>query len=398
MLSDARSSLKGYFVMRKMCVVTTVESTMNWFIIPAMREMKKQGYEITLVCNMSEAFIEKYSKEFRCYNIKMKSGISIQDLVIVPLKLYKFFKREKFDYVQYATSNAAFYSSIASFFSKIPIRLYCQWGILYADQQGFKRHIYKDIVKLTCRMSTNISCASFKNLEISVNDGLYPREKATVVGDGGTIGIDLTQFDVSKRDEYKQEVLLEHPQLKEKFVYAYLGRIVREKGINELLNAYYCVKKDNMAVLFIGDNIGIEQVLEPALYKKVKEDPSVVFHGYTSNVAKYLSVVDVLVHPTYKEGFSMAIQQAMSMGCGIITTDIPGPSEVIVENQCGLLVPAKDYVRLSEAMCRLYSDRKLLDSFVEYGIRRVHDRFSRQRMLQCTIEDREKIFRDKGLI
>ena len=384
--------------MRKICVVTTVENTMNWFIIPAMREMKKYGYDITLVCNMSDAFIEKNSKEFRCYNIKMKSGISIKDLLTVPFKLYKFFKKEKFDYVQYATSNAALYSSIASFFARVPIRLYCQWGILYADQHGFKKKIFKAIVKQTCRMSTNISCASYKNLEISVNDGLYPREKATVVGDGGTIGIDLTQFDISKRDEYKQEVLSEHPQLKGKFVYAFLGRIVKEKGINELLYAYYRVKKENMAILFIGDNAGIEKVVEPDLYNKVKDDSSIVFHGYTNNVAKYLSAVDVLVHPTYKEGFSMAIQQAMAMGCGIITTDIPGPSEVIIENKCGLLVPSEEYLRLSKAMDCLYSDREMLRNFVDFGVRRVHERFSRQRMLQCTIEDREKMFKDRGLV
>lgn len=384
--------------MRKICVITTVENTMNWFIIPTMRELKKHDYDITLVCNMSEGFIEKYSKEFKCYNIPMKSGISIHDLLTVPVKLYQFFKKERFDYVQYATSNAAMYASVASFFAKVPIRLYCQWGILYADQHGLKKQVFKEIVKQTCRLSTNISCASYKNLDISVADGLYPREKATVVGDGGTIGVDLIQFDIAKREGYKQEVLVEHPQLSGKFVFAYLGRIVKEKGINEFLRAYYRVKKDGMALLFIGDTAGIEKVVEPDLYDKVKDDASIVFHGYTTNVAKYLSAVDVLVHPTYKEGFSMAIQQAMAMGCGIITTDIPGPSEVIIENKCGLLVPAEEDLHLSEAMVRLFSDRAMLGRFVDFGIKRVHERFSRQRMLQCTVEDRDKMFVDKGLI
>ena len=104
-----------------------------------------------------------------------------------------------------------------------------------------------------------------------------------------------------------------------------------------------------------------------------------------------MSAMDILVHPTYREGFSMVIQQAMAMGCAIITTDVPGPSEVIEKDKSGLLVPDHNVEKLADAMVRLGNDKSLQSAFSEAGLVRVKENFERSKMLEMTFENRMKM-------
>lgn len=98
--------------------------------------------------------------------------------------------------------------------------------------------------------------------------------------------------------------------------------------------------------------------------------------------------MDVLVHPTYREGFSMVIQQAMAMGCAVITTDVPGPSEVIEVGKSGLLVPAQAVDELAEAMTALGNNKEQQEQFAKEGLVRVREKFERNHMLELTYQDR----------
>ena len=171
-----------------------------------------------------------------------------------------------------------------------------------------------------------------------------------------------------------------------------------DKGVNELLKAFLAVNNLKMALVLMGSFDDVRSGLDNDLIEKAKASENVIFTGFTREVALHLSVVDVLVHPTYREGFSMVIQQAMAMGCAIITTDIPGPSEVIVENESGLLVQVKDSEALQKAMRRMYEDKVLREAFVKAGLKRVEERFKRERMLELTYENRCQMMKDAGII
>lgn len=380
--------------MRKMCAICTIEGTMNSFIIPAMEYFVDRGFDVTLVCNMSEEFIKKNSARFHCVNIPMKRGISVSDMIKLPWTFLRLFKVEKFEYVQYATTNASFYAALPAKLAGIKTRVYCQWGLLYIGYSGIKRTIFKWVEKFLCRMATHITVASKKNLDYAVKEGLMPREKASVIGDGGTVGVDLTVFDIKKREEYKSQVLAEHPELQGRKVFGYVGRIETDKGITELLDAFLTLDNQDFALLMIGPFDELRSDIPSKLIDRSKASGRVVFHGFTRDVPKYLSAVDILVHPTYREGFSMVIQQAMAMGCAIITTDVPGPSEVIEEGKSGLLVPDHSAKDLALAMDSLGKDGVLQSSFAAAGLERVTKLFNRQRMLELTYKDRLRMMND----
>lgn len=377
-----------------MCVISTVEGTMNSFIIPAMERFVERGYDVTLVCNMSEDFVKHNSGKFNCVNIPMKRGISLSDCIKMPWRFLRLFRKERFDYVQYATTNASFYAGIPAVLCRIKTRVYCQWGLLYVGYTGIKRKIFKWVEKFLCLTATHITVASKKNLEYAVSEKLMQASKASVIGDGGTIGVDLAIFDFDKRDFYKNSVLAEYPQLQSKLVFGYVGRIETDKGIGELLKAFLDLSDENSYLLLIGAFDVLRSNIGEDIINKAKLSGRVIFHGYTKEVPKYMSIIDVLVHPTYREGFSMVIQQAMAMGCAIITTNVPGPSEVIEDEVSGVLVRDHSADDLVLAMRRLGNDEQLRANFIAAGLERVRTLFNRERMLELTYQDRLKMMND----
>lgn len=381
--------------MKKLCAITTVDITLSSFVVDAMRKMQNEGYDVTLISSMSEEFIQKYKDEFHCINLKMSRGANLIEMFRSVQSLYLIFRKERFDYIQYATPNASLYASIAAYLIKCPIRVYCQWGIRYVGFKGLQRKLFKFLEIITCRLSTHIRPASYKNLLFAVSEGHYPQSKASIIGAGGTIGVDLQLFDHNKKGYYKSKVLEEYPLLKDKFVYGFIGRMDKDKGVNELFMAFLKLfqNNSNVALLFIGpeDKMG---GIDKQLYQLIKETGCAIFTGYTNAVVKYISAFDVLVHPSYREGFSMVIQQAMAMDVAVVTTNIPGPSEVIENNISGLLVEAKNSEELYSAMLRIYKDDMLRNDFVREGYKRASNLFDRNRMLNLTCIDRKTLLHD----
>ena len=375
--------------MKKICAISTVEATMIQFIIPAMRVMKENGYDVTLVCTMTDKFYGEYSKEFTCINLQMKRGLSIVDLIKMPFVFRKLFKKGQYDLVQYATPNASFYASLGALMARVKRRVYCQWGIRYVGNSGVMRRALKFLEKITCMCSTHIRPASWKNLDYAVSEKLYKRDKASVIGDGGTVGIDLSVYKLDNRDDNKASVYEQYPQLQDKIVFGFVGRFNRDKGINELLDAFSCLQReyDNLALFLIGE---ADESL-PKYSELVSNNNPVVTTGWTKEVPKYLAAVDVLVHPSYREGFSMVIQQAMALEIPVITTDIPGPSEVIENNVTGVLAQPRDANSLYEKMRWMIEHPQDKITMGKEGRLRCEKFFNRERMLLLTLEDREKI-------
>lgn len=213
-------------------------------------------------------------------------------------------------------------------------------------------------------------------------------EKAHIIGDGGSVGIDLAQFDLNKKHTLREQIYTEYPQLKDKTVFAFVGRLNVDKGIVELLDAFTKLqnKYSQIALLLIGNFDGDL----PIRLHGIRNNPDIIITGWIEDVPKYISAADVMVLPSYREGFSMVIQQAMAMAIPVITTDIPGPSEVIENGISGLLVQPKSTESLFNAMNWAVSHSKQCQMMGVSGRLRCETLFSRDRMLKLTLLDREK--------
>ncbi|MCE9679179.1 glycosyltransferase family 4 protein [Shewanella sp. AS1] len=366
---------------------------MSAFVIEAARFHKKNGFNITLICNMSDDFYSHYRDEFNCINIGMNRGSSVLDIFKNTYELYKIFKKQKFDMVQYATPNAAFYASIASYLALVPKRLYCQWGIRYVGfDEGMKRKVFKFIEFVTCSLSTDIRPASEKNRQFSISEKLYKKEKSGVVGKGGTIGVDLGKYNIEMKESHRASFYKNYRINKGDFIFGYVGSLRGDKGTNELIEAFKKISSlyDNVKLVLVGSTFDGDPIQQDLLHW-AKSSNKVIFTGRQNNTSLFISSFSVHVHPSYREGFSMVLQEAMALKIPVITTDIPGPSEVVVKDISGLLVAPRDSVQLRIAMETLYLDSEMRSVLSENGFKRCVKYFGREKMLRLTHEDRLKI-------
>lgn len=287
----------------------------------------------------------------------MSRGVNLDILSVIP-KLIKIFKEQQFDIVQYATPNAALYASIAAKIAKIHNRLYTQWGIRYMGyNRGLKRSIFKWVERLICQNSTAIECESFSLFDFSLSQGLYDRRKASVIGKGSACGIDFKKFDIKKR-EYWRKIVRERFNIPNKaVVYGYMGRLTRDKGINELIASFrvFLNSHKDAYLMLVGsyDNV---QTIDFHLLNWAQHSSHVIFPGRTSVSEQFYSAMDVFCSLSYREGFGIVVIEAEAMGVPAIVTNVPGQIDTIQEDITGISVPAKEIEPVVKAMSYFYED------------------------------------------
>ncbi|MGN0452666.1 MAG: aldolase/citrate lyase family protein [Ruminococcus sp.] len=370
---------------KKICMVTSISKAFNWFVSDSAKNFARKGFEVTVMCGAAdEEFIKKHEKFAKVRPLPLVRGVNIPAMIKTTREMSRIFKEEHFDIIQYATPNASLCASLARGFKKIGVRVYGQWGLRYVGFTGFKRFFYKAIEKFICKRATNVMSTSPKNMEFAIEERLCPKEKIEVVGKGGTIGVDFTVYDISKKANNRKSVRDEYGIGEDEFVFGFVGRVNRDKGVGELLSAYRALLYESPETwLFLVGMIDNTDPLSPELLEWAESCDQVIITGNVNpkRVAEIMSAIDILVHPTYREGFSMVLQEAMAMALPIITTDVPGPSEVIEDGKSGVLVPAKSDKALLDEMKALMNDSERMARYSENGRFRAERYFARPIML-----------------
>ncbi|WP_033148148.1 glycosyltransferase family 4 protein [Prevotella sp. P6B1] len=374
----------------KICALTTISKTMDWFVVDSMRNLSNNGYDVTLICNMEEGFAERNSDYAKCINIPMSRGASLHDIIKVPIQLYKLFRREKFDVIYYTSPNVSLYASVAGWLAGVKCRFYNQCGLRYVSFKGKKRSLFKFIEQLTCSFSTTIRGQSPLNRQFAIDEGLCPAEKISVVGIGGTTGVSLKECDSFNANEAKLRLRDKYGIPVKGFLFGYVGRVNADKGINELITAFLELQKkhDDIYLALVGMIDDTNPISEENM-RIAKENSHICFTGNVppNEVYAHMAMFDVLTHPTYREGFGKVLQEAMGVRLPIITTDVPGPSEVVENGVSGLLVKDHDSVDLCDKMELLYSDSSLRESLSLQGRMRAEKYFDRAIMLNNILKD-----------
>lgn len=337
--------------MMKICYVVTIPLTIEAFFIPQLKYLANNGFDVTVICSNSPTLQEKLGESIHFCPIEIPRGISIKSSIAALKELTIFFRKEKFDLIQYSTPNAAFYSSIASRIVGCKVRNYHLMGFRYLGASGSGKLLLKLLEKVACWNSTSIECVSKSNMEIGIAEKLFSREKTTVVWNGSTGGVDLVRFDFNKRAQWRREVRDELGYDEDDFVYGFVGRITRDKGINELLAAFLELK-DNSKLLLVGD-IEKDNHLDIELLAEAQENSNIKIHHFVSDIERYYAAIDVLVLPSYREGFGNVVIEAGAVGTPAIVTDIPGPTDTIDREKTALVVPVKNLSALEESLKKI---------------------------------------------
>ena len=374
------------------CALTTISLNMRSFVMPAALHLEHNGYDVTIGCKRDDAFAKSVPEELTYLPLDIERGFSLKGTITGIHQLYRFFKKNKIQMVEYGTENVAFCGSIAAWLARVPVRIYNHWGARYVGYpKGMARSFSKFIEKTCARLSTVVRQSSELNRQMCIADGLYKASKVKVLGYGGTVGADFSRFDISKRAEWNKAFRAKYGIGENDFVFGDICWVRRDKGSNELIAAFKKLNQRDAWLVFIGD-IYDEDPVEKELLDWAKSSDRVIFTGRVLDVEHYVAGFDVLVHPSYREGLGMVLQEAGAMGIPCITTDIPGPKEFGIPGETGLLVKSMDADDLLEKMQDLYEDREKLKRFSTATYQMVKDRYERGVMINRILEDRNDLW------
>ncbi len=383
----------------KYAAVTTIENSIKSFMLPALEQMDRERYDISLICNMSDEFKQTYQDSYTCHAVDIKRGLHLGATLKSIRRLYRIFKDQKYDMVEYGTENAALCASIAAKFAGVPVRIYDHWGARFVGYSGFSRFLSKMIERTAAFFSTDVRQVSPKNMELCISEHIYSRRKVAVLGLGGTVGVDFKRFDLSKKQENRAAVIKELELPEDATILGFVGRINADKGINELIEAFQeiCSRFDNTYLCIVG---AIDDVnpMNPDAYAWAQASDRVIFVGQVQDVPKYMSAFDMLVHPTYREGFGLVLQEAAALKVAIVTTDIIGPGEFVQDRKTGILVPPRNAQALQCALEELLGDPAQRQAYAENVYAYTKEYFERSVMVARIIEDREALLIKRGII
>ena len=354
--------------MKKIIIISTVPISLA-FLIKGLPKYLSKFYDVKLVSSSSP--INSKISDFEGVEIKaieMTRKITpMQDLKAL-YKLYKYISYENPNIVYTFTPKAGFLGMAASFLARVPVRIHNIVGLPLMEANGVKFILLKFIERLTYFFSTKIFCNSF-GLKKYVNSNLTSLP-VTVVGQGSINGVDTEYF----KNKYNKEEELEtkgmYNILKDDFVITFIGRLVKDKGINELVESFVILLKKypNLKLLLVG-------IYEDHLYKIDKETErliselnSIITVGFQKDTRKFLSITDLFTLPSYREGLSNALIEAGSFGIPLLATDIIGNNEVIENNETGVLVKMKDVMSLTNGIEKFIIDKKFY-SYIKGNVR-----------------------------
>lgn len=342
--------------MHKLFRLSTIDESL--IFLRGQLEFLNREFEVVAVADDSGVLQEVAEREgVRTIAVPMRREISIAADCRSLVTLYKLFRRERPHIVHSNTPKASLLSMVAAWAARVPHRIYLVTGLRFETTHGILRFILKTMERITCLCATKV---------IPEGDGVKDtlrREKITrkplqKIHHGNINGIDLEHY--ARTPEVVQRAT-EIRNGSEDFTFIFIGRMVRDKGINELIAAFDRLNREIPAtkLLLVGK---FEDELDPVLpetKQMIENNPKIEFAGYQNDVRPFLVASDVAVLPSYREGFPNVVIQAGAMGLAQIVTDINGCNEVVVDGRNGLIVPKQNEEALYEAMRRLATDREL---------------------------------------
>jgi len=351
--------------------------------------LSQNGFDVTVVCDFDPIFVRDCPSELKYVPVHMTRKLGWWSTLVGWWKLYWLFKREKFRMIQYSTPKAALISSLAGLLASIPVRLYCQWGIYYVGIDGLMQKVFKLVEKFTCFCSTDIAPDSNGNLKFTIEEGLYPRKKGSVIYNGSANGVNLNKFDISQKIIWRNSTRAEFSLNEGSFVYGFVGRITKDKGINELINVFQRLAQNDSGTFLL--LIGMEEEehgLNLTVVEAIHHHPQIITLGWKANVQEYIAAMDVMVLPSYREGFGIVAIEAQAMGVPVITTDIPGPRDAIINRKTGILIPTADEESLMEAMQALKNNQNLIKYMSDKALPFVKENFEQGKFWEKVLEHR----------
>lgn len=333
----------------KLFITTTAARTLSFF--KGQTKLWKESFEVCAISSEKEKLIDFAQTEGirYCYMPMHREIYLFSDLCCL-LRFIWLFIRERPYIVHGNTPKASLLSMIAAWLTRRPVRIYMCHGLRYQTTTGNLRRILMFMEKLSCFCATQVICVSEGVRKQLVVDGLCKEGKGKVVGYGTAGGIDVDYFTRKEIIEIPDKrVELGIP--KNDFVFSFVGRIVKDKGVNELVTAFDKLSQDShVSLILVGPQENDLDPIKKETEETIKDNKHIHTVGRQNDVRPYLAASDAFVLPSYREGVGMVLLEANAMDVPCIASDIIGCNDVVTEGVNGELVQPRNVDALYQKM------------------------------------------------
>ena len=373
---------------RKIIRTTTIPASLD--LIEGQLKYLSNYYEVVAVSSSGNN-LEKVGRRegVKVQAVDMERQISIFKDLISLIKLVILFFKEKPYIVHSITPKAGLLSMTAAWIVRVPVRIHTFTGLIFPTSTGFKQKLLIFIDRVTCYSATRI-IPEGEGVKKDLISYRITNKPINVLANGNVNGINTTYFSIESIRRSRQDIRKDLGFLQDDFIFIFVGRIVKDKGIHELLEAFRNINKSRIKLLLLGR---FERELDPISQEDedyINSCEDINFIGYQSDVRDYLYASDVLVLPSYREGFPNSVIQAGAMGLPSVVTDINGSNEIIIEGKNGLIVPSKDSNSLYEAMNYLVNNNEVLSYMASNSRPMVVDRFQQSLVWEALLSEYQK--------
>ncbi|SEA45510.1 glycosyltransferase family 4 protein [Bizionia paragorgiae] len=286
----------------------------------------------------------KKREKVKTIAIEMQRNISPLKDIKSLIQLYRLFKKEKPEIVHSITPKAGLLSMLAAKYAGVPIRIHMFTGLIFPTKKGLMKKLLIQMDKLLCWAATDIIPEGYGVKQDLIGYNIT-KKPLNILANGNVNGIDVdyynsTHYNTEQKQSLKKELNIQEND----FLFIFVGRLVSDKGINELVQAFKELKskETNAKLLLVGPLETALDPLNPETLQEIETNDAIISVGYQNDVRPYFSISDALVFPSYREGFPNVVLQAGAMGLPSIVSDINGCNEIIIEGENGVIIPSKD--------------------------------------------------------
>ncbi len=359
--------------MKRMAVVITSPFPLNAFLRPHL-ECLRHDFEITVYVNTGDMGVAPdVPPAVTVVHLPIRRNISpLADLATL-LRLWQILRRERFDLVFSMNPKSGLLAMAAAFLTRVPRRVHCFTGQVWATRHGLARALFKSMDRLIAAWATQVLADSPSQRDFLVAEGVVRPERIRVLADGSIAGVDLRRFRPSpdRRGAVRQSLGIPESAL----VLIYAGRLKRDKGVVDLLDAFSRLRqrRPELRLLLVGPD-------DEGLDARCAQTPGVSRVGYTRAVEDYMAAADIFCLPSYREGFGLVLVEAGAVGLPVVASRIYGITDAVVDGETGLLHAPGNVAELAGQIEVLAGDPQLRRRLGENGRQRAARLFPTERL------------------
>ena len=381
----------------KVIQVCAIDETVDKLLKTLNKRLVREEYEVIAVASKGNLGKNILESGIKLKNINIDRKINPKNNIRSIYEMYRFFKEEKPEIVHVHTPVASVLGRIAAKLAKVPIVIYTAHGFYFHENMSkLKYRLFLNIEKFMGRYFTDyIFTQSIEDFETAIKYKFKNKDKILAIGNGVDVKNRFNPRNINK--EVKQSLYKKLNIHEDNIVVTFIGRLVDEKGIMDLLKSYQYISK-KVKFIIVGDKFqGDRDTSINYEIDKYKKNENIKFVGRISNVEDILSITDIFCLPSYREGMPRSIIEAMSMKCAIVATNIRGSREEVVDGETGFLVNLKSPSEIAEKIDILSSNSNLLESMKQKSRERALSLYDEEIVVKKQIDIFKKLLEEKGL-